>query len=69
MEMSSTHPRKLEKKCTKLMAYTCNPSYLGGWDWEDHGSKPAQAKKFWDPISREKARHGGMYLSSQWWEA
>jgi hypothetical protein len=26
-----------------LVAYTCNPSYLGGRDQEDHSSKPAWA--------------------------
>jgi hypothetical protein len=25
------------------VAHTCNPSYSGGRDQEDHGSKPAQA--------------------------
>jgi hypothetical protein len=29
-----------------LVAHTCNPSYSGGRDQEDFGSKPAQAKKF-----------------------
>jgi hypothetical protein len=28
-----------------LVAHACNPSYSGGIDPEDHGSKPAQAKK------------------------
>jgi hypothetical protein len=28
-----------------LVAHTCNPSYSGGRDQEDHGSKPAQAKR------------------------
>jgi hypothetical protein len=27
-----------------LVAHACNPSYSGGTDQEDHGSKPAQAK-------------------------
>jgi hypothetical protein len=27
------------------MAHTCNSSYSGGRDPEDHGSRPAQAKK------------------------
>jgi hypothetical protein len=26
------------------VAYVCNPSCFGGWDWEDHSSRPAQAK-------------------------
>jgi hypothetical protein len=25
----------------ELVAHTCNPSYLGGRNWEDHGSRPA----------------------------
>jgi hypothetical protein len=35
--------------CTKakskmvLAAHACNPSYLGGWYWEDHSLRPAQA--------------------------
>jgi hypothetical protein len=28
-----------------LVAHTCNPSYLGGRDQEDHGLRPARAKK------------------------
>jgi hypothetical protein len=39
--------QKLLKKERKwswpLVAYTCNPSYSGGRDQEDCGSKPAQA--------------------------
>jgi hypothetical protein len=31
------------------VAHTCNPSYLGGRDQEDWGSKPAKAKKFMKP--------------------
>jgi hypothetical protein len=34
------------------MAYTYNPSYSGGKDWEDHSSKPARAKKLGNPISK-----------------
>jgi hypothetical protein len=37
---------------TPPMAHTCNPSYLRGWDQQDHGSKPAQANSLWDPISK-----------------
>jgi hypothetical protein len=25
---------------------------LGGWDWEDHSSRPAQANSWQDPISK-----------------
>jgi hypothetical protein len=25
------------------VAHTCNPSYLEGFDWENHGSRPAWA--------------------------
>jgi hypothetical protein len=34
------------------MAHTCIPSSSEGRDQEDHGSKPAQAKSLWDPISK-----------------
>jgi hypothetical protein len=34
------------------VAYACNPSYSGGRDQEDHGSKPAQANSSQDPISK-----------------
>jgi hypothetical protein len=30
-----------------------NPSYSGGRDQEDHGSKPAQANSAQDPISKK----------------
>jgi hypothetical protein len=36
-------------------AYTCNPTYLGGWDWEDCedcGLRPAQGNTLWDSISK-----------------
>jgi hypothetical protein len=39
------------KKTTEsrmLVAHT----YLGGWDGEDHGSRPTQANCLWDPISK-----------------
>jgi hypothetical protein len=25
-----------------MVAHTCNPSYLGGWDQENRGLRPAQ---------------------------
>jgi hypothetical protein len=31
-------------------AHTCNPSYTGGSNQEDRGSKPAQANSSKDPI-------------------
>jgi hypothetical protein len=32
------------------VAHTCNPSYSGGRDQEDHGSEPAWANSSKDPI-------------------
>jgi hypothetical protein len=34
-----------------MVAHTCNPSYQGGRDQEDHGLRSAQAKWLQDPIS------------------
>jgi hypothetical protein len=36
-----------------LVAHGCNPSYSGGRDQEDWGSKPAQANSLWDPVSKK----------------
>jgi hypothetical protein len=38
-----------------LVAHAYNPSYLEGWDQEDHGSKPAGRWGKLDPISMEKS--------------
>jgi hypothetical protein len=35
------------------VTHTCNPSYSGGRDQEDCGSKPAQANSLRDPISKK----------------
>jgi hypothetical protein len=48
------------------LLHTCNPSYSGWGDWEDHTVRPAHAKSLPDPLSTIKARcGGGMHLSSQ----
>jgi hypothetical protein len=39
-----------------LVAHTCNPGYLGGWDQEDWSLRPAQANSSPDPISRKMDR-------------
>jgi hypothetical protein len=33
------------------LSHSCNPSYAGGRDGEDHNLRTAQAKKSQDPIS------------------
>jgi hypothetical protein len=42
------------------VAHVCNPSYSGGRDQEDRGSRPAQANSLQDPISKipNKTRAG-----------
>jgi hypothetical protein len=40
-----------DTKNQMLLAYACNPNYLGGWDQEDCGSRPVRAKSSWDSIS------------------
>jgi hypothetical protein len=39
---SGLHPSK-DKKGQVFVTHACNPSCLGGWDQEDHGSRPTQA--------------------------
>jgi hypothetical protein len=44
------------------VAHSCNPSYSGGRDQEDRGSKPVQANSSQDPISKTPSqnRSGGV---------
>jgi hypothetical protein len=35
------------------MAHTCNPSYLGGREQEDHGSRLVQENSSQDPVSKK----------------
>jgi hypothetical protein len=39
---------KMNKRSQVLVAYACNPRYLGGY-LEDHGSRPAWDKQFSRP--------------------
>jgi hypothetical protein len=39
------------------VAPSCNSSYSGGRDQEDHGSKPAQANSFARPYLKENPSH------------
>jgi hypothetical protein len=39
------------------MAHSCNPSYSGGGDQENHTLKPARAKLFWEPLSQKKKKN------------
>jgi hypothetical protein len=47
LALGSIHCQKKKKQKNKtkknyvLVAHACNPSYSGGRDQEDHGSKPA----------------------------
>jgi hypothetical protein len=50
------------------VAHACNLSYLRGWQQEDCGSRSAQAKSSWGPISPIPG-HGGLCpLSQTSWE-
>jgi hypothetical protein len=45
---------KFDHKTESLpVAHACNPSYSGGRDQEDSGSKPTQANSLQDPISKK----------------
>jgi hypothetical protein len=45
--------KELKLNSQAPVAHTCNPSYPGGRDQEDHGSKPARANSSRDPISKK----------------
>jgi hypothetical protein len=55
--LSSNPNTAKKKKKKKSQAHTCNPSYLGGRDQEDHGSKPTWANSVGDPIFKKKKSH------------
>jgi hypothetical protein len=56
---------KKTQSCVPV-AHTCNPSYLGGWDQEDHGSRPVQAKNSGETHSQPTVvQHRGTHLSFQ----
>jgi hypothetical protein len=42
------------------VAHTCNPSYSGGRDQEDRGSKPAQFNSSRDPILKKTHHQKGL---------
>jgi hypothetical protein len=43
---------ELKSNCQVLVTHVCNVSYLGRWDWEDSGSRPAWQNSLWDLISK-----------------
>jgi hypothetical protein len=49
-------PKKIKRKSQVGVAHTCNSSYSGSRDGEDHGSRPAQTKV--------QETNGGVHLSS-----
>jgi hypothetical protein len=58
----------LHLKLQPSWAHTCNPSYLGGWDWEDRHSRPTQANICETPISKiTRAKWtGGVAQAVEW---
>jgi hypothetical protein len=43
-----------------LVAHACNPSYSGGRDQEDQGSKPAWVNSSRNPISKKTHHRKGL---------
>jgi hypothetical protein len=48
------------KKSWESLAQACNPSYSGGRDQEDHGSKPAQANSSMRPYLKKSFTKTGL---------
>jgi hypothetical protein len=51
-EFKPQYSKKKKERLPRGVVHACNPSYLGGWHWENCGSRPAQANSSWDPISK-----------------
>jgi hypothetical protein len=49
-----------------LVAHTFNPSYSGGRDQEDLGSRPVQANSSRDPISNKPITKKGWWSGSRY---
>jgi hypothetical protein len=47
-----------------MVAHACNPTYSGGRDQEDHGSKPVQASSSQDPVSTKPIKKRGWWSSN-----
>jgi hypothetical protein len=53
--VANYHTVSILKQCkfaSTLVVYACNPSYSGGRDKEDLGSKSDAANSFQDPVSK-----------------
>jgi hypothetical protein len=51
--------KKIQKTRSELMAHAYNPSYSGGKDQEDGGSKPVPGKQFGRPYLQKNANRVG----------
>jgi hypothetical protein len=51
---------KINTPSQALVAHTCNPSYSGGREQEDHDLKPAWANSSQDPISKKPITKNGL---------
>jgi hypothetical protein len=51
--------------CWAAMVYASNPSYSGGRDQEDHGSKPALANSLQDPLLKKPFTKKGWWSGSR----
>jgi hypothetical protein len=45
-----------------MVAHTCNSSYLGSWDQEDRGLRPAQANSSQDSHLQNKLEQNGLVV-------
>jgi hypothetical protein len=54
----TTPQTKNKNQSQALLAHTCNPSYSGGRDQENHSLKPEQESSSPDPISKKKNKKG-----------
>jgi hypothetical protein len=64
LEKSKSLLKRITHSELNVVTNACNPSFVGGRDWEDHILRPAWAKVS-EILPQKQARHGSAGLWSQ----
>jgi hypothetical protein len=53
--------KNFKQSLPDMVSQVCNSNYLGGGDWEDHGSRLAWGKSLQEPISQSNVWYGDIH--------